>query len=300
MGAHEYGATTGTTPAAGTPVVSITSPTSSSSFTAPASVTLTATASETNGTISKVEFYSGSTKISECAAAPYTCTWASVTAGTYSLTAVATDLSNVKTTSSAVAITVASPPTNTTTTSTGAIFYGDCGLSGSSVTLAPGNYTTANLVSLGIADNSISSIKVNGYKVIAYTDNNFTGTALTLTADNGCLVDAGFNDQISSIKVIDPNAANTAPIVSITAPANGKNYTAPATFAITASASDIDGTISKVEFYNGSIKLGEKTTAPYTFVWSSVPFGSYIITAVATDNLGAKTTSNIITVWINN
>ena len=215
-------------------------------------------------------------------------------AGTYSLTAVATDNLGVKTTSAAVTLTVSSPPSGN-----GATFYSDCGLSGTAVTLAPGSYTTANLVALGISDNSISSIKVNGFRVIAYTDNNFTGTSLTLSADNGCLVAAGFNDQISSIQVIDPNAANTAPLVSITSPANGQNYTAPGTIAITASASDIDGTISKVEFFNGSIKLGEITTAPYTYVWSGVAHGSYIVTAVATDNIGAKTTSNVITLWVN-
>jgi hypothetical protein len=92
-------------------------------------------------------------------------------------------------------------PPPVSVTGTGATFYSDCGLSGTSVTLAPGSYTTANLVALGIPDNSISSLKVNGFKVIVYTDNNFTGTSLTLTADNGCLSDAGFNDKISSIKI---------------------------------------------------------------------------------------------------
>jgi chitinase len=88
--------------------------------------------------------------------------------------------------------------------------------------------------------------------------------------------------------------------VSLTTPSNGQNFTAPSTVTISASASDSDGAVSKVEFFNGSVKLGEKTSAPYTFTWSGVAVGSYNITAVATDNLNAKTTSGIKTIWVNN
>ncbi len=84
--------------------------------------------------------------------------------------------------------------------------------------------------------------------------------------------------------------SNGAPSVSLTAPANGASYLAPATIPIAASASDGDG-ITVVEFFNGTTKLGEDTSAPYAFDWTSVPAGSYSITARATDGLGAQTTS---------
>jgi predicted phage tail protein len=79
--------------------------------------------------------------------------------------------------------------------------------------------------------------------------------------------------------------------VSITQPAAGAPFTAPATVGIAASASDSDGTVAKVEFYNGATKLGEDTSAPYTYDWAGVPAGSYSVTARAIDNLGAQTTS---------
>ena len=65
-----------------------------------------------------------------------------------------------------------------------------------------------------------------------------------------------------------------------------------------ATASDSDGSISKVEFYNGSTKLGTSTTRPYTYTWSGVAVGSYSVKAIAYDNLGASTTSAPATVTV--
>ncbi len=70
-------------------------------------------------------------------------------------------------------------------------------------------------------------------------------------------------------------------------------------FILTADTSDSDGTIAKVEFYNGSTLLGTLTTAPYTYVWDNVPAGNYSLTAVATDDQGATTTSSPISITVN-
>ena len=92
----------------GPPVVSLTSPAPNASFTAPGTITLTASASSTTGTISQVAFYQGGTLIGVRTASPYSLTWSDVPAGNYSLTAQATDNSGVSATSAAVAITVTS------------------------------------------------------------------------------------------------------------------------------------------------------------------------------------------------
>ena len=91
---------------------------------------------------------------------------------------------------------------------------------------------------------------------------------------------------------------NVSPTAALTQPANGATFTAPATVGIAANATDGDGTVAKVEFFNGSNKLGEDTTAPYTYNWTGVPVGSYTITARATDNLGATTTSAARTITV--
>jgi hypothetical protein len=92
---------------------------------------------------------------------------------------------------------------------------------------------------------------------------------------------------------------DSGPAVTLTQPANGATFTAPATVALAATANDSDGTVAKVEFFNGATKLGEDTTAPYNFTWSAVPAGNYTVTARATDNLGVSTTSSPAAITVN-
>lgn len=93
-------------------------------------------------------------------------------------------------------------------------------------------------------------------------------------------------------------ASNTPPSVSITSPADGATFTAPASITINASAGDTDGTVSKVEFFQGATKLGEDTSAPYSFTWGAVAAGTYTLTAKATDSGGATATSSPVTVTV--
>lgn len=90
----------------------------------------------------------------------------------------------------------------------------------------------------------------------------------------------------------------TPPTVSITAPANNSSFLAPGMISITADAADSDGSVMKVEFFNGATKLGEDLTAPYSFVWSNVAVGSYTLTARATDDMTAVTTSSAVAVQV--
>ena len=91
---------------------------------------------------------------------------------------------------------------------------------------------------------------------------------------------------------------NQLPVVTISSPTKGESFTSPATVNIDAEAYDPDGTIAKVEFFNGSTKLGEKTAAPFSFTWKDVTEGSYSLTAVATDNLSSVTVSATVPVSV--
>ncbi|MDD5688550.1 MAG: FG-GAP-like repeat-containing protein [Elusimicrobia bacterium] len=104
------------------------------------------------------------------------------------------------------------------------------------------------------------------------------------------------NDNTSSGN--PPPVVNNPPTVSISniAVTNGSNP--PATVVISATASDSDGTISKVEFYNGTTLLGTATSSPYSYTWNNVFAGTYSITAKATDNSNAATTTSAQTVTI--
>jgi hypothetical protein len=177
------------------PTVSLTTPVNGATFTAPATVAVAASASDSDGTVVRVDFYAESTLIGTDTTSPFSVTWNDVSAGSYQLTAVARDNAGSTTTSAAVNITV------------------------------------------------------------------------------------------------NP-AVNQAPTVSLTAPANGATFTAPATISITATASDTDGTITSVEFYvDGTTLIGSDTTSPYGVTWSNVPAGTYQLTAVARDNSDGMTVS---------
>ena len=86
-------------------------------------------------------------------------------------------------------------------------------------------------------------------------------------------------------------ASNAPPTVQLTSPGAGQVFPAGSDIALQATANDPDGTVAKVEFYEGSAKLGESTAAPYSFTWSHVAAGSYNVLARAIDNLGATTDS---------
>lgn len=97
---------TGTGPVNQAPTVSLTAPADNSTYTFGSSASLKAEANDTDGTISKVEFYAGTTLIGTDNVSPYEITWAQPAAGTYSLKAKAYDNSNASTESAAVTITV--------------------------------------------------------------------------------------------------------------------------------------------------------------------------------------------------
>ena len=95
-----------------------------------------------------------------------------------------------------------------------------------------------------------------------------------------------------------PPPPNQPPSVSLTSPANGARFTSPAKMSIAATATDADGTVTRVEFFNGTTKLGEDTTAPFTIAWNVGAAGTYTLTARATDNAGATTTGSAVTVTV--
>ncbi len=91
---------------------------------------------------------------------------------------------------------------------------------------------------------------------------------------------------------------NKPPVVSITKPVNNRSFAAPGYIHLEAAASDTDGRVTNVKFYNGSSLLRTEYEYPYTYHWENVPVGTYTITAVATDNWGAHTTSAPVTIRV--
>lgn len=82
--------------------------------------------------------------------------------------------------------------------------------------------------------------------------------------------------------------ANAAPAVALGTPESNTGFVAPASITLSATASDTDGSIAKVEFFNGTTKLGEVTSPPYRLTVHNVGVGSHAMSAMATDNAGAQ------------
>ena len=106
------------------------------------------------------------------------------------------------------------------------------------------------------------------------------------------------NEAISS-PIFISGQPNQPPVVAISGPAIGSSFTAGSTITITADASDADGSITKVEFYQGTTKLGEDNSTPYSYDWTNVSAANYTLTAKAYDNLGATTTSEVVNIIVN-
>lgn len=80
---------------------------------------------------------------------------------------------------------------------------------------------------------------------------------------------------------------NELPEVELTSPTGGTPYDDEDTITISANASDSDGTITSVAFYANGTLLSTDAISPYSFAWSDMDAGDYVIKAVATDNRGA-------------
>ena len=129
----------------------------------------------------------------------------------------------------------------------------------------------------------------------SFTWNGVAAGNYTLTARATDNLGATTTSTASTITVA---ATNTPPTVSITAPSNGAVFAWKPTITVAATASDADGNVTKVEFRDGTSVLGQDTSAPYSFTWRNVPPGNHSLTARATDNAGAVTTSSSVGITV--
>ena len=86
--------------------------------------------------------------------------------------------------------------------------------------------------------------------------------------------------------------------IVINRPIDGEKFLMPVNITIEADAWDADGSVSKVEFYQGDNLLGTDYVAPYSFTWNDVQSGTFVITARSTDNHDNVITSNEVTIYI--
>ncbi|HAP65304.1 MAG TPA: hypothetical protein DCR93_39460, partial [Cytophagales bacterium] len=278
------------------PTVTLSSPTEGDQYGLGVNVTLSAMANDPDGSIAKVEFLVDGVVVGEDTTEPYSLTWSVGAVGSYAVSARATDNEGGIGTSSAASVSVVDDnqaPNVSITAPAG----------GSS-----SNLGTAVTVSAAAsdADGSVASVEffANGLSIgvdnsapysISWTAASAGGYDLSAIAtDND---GAEGSSTVVAVTVIDPNQ-NTPPSVSITAPADGASVDEGTDIAVTAAASDVDGTVASVEFFVDGSSVGTDNSAPYTVTLSGYGVGSYSLTAVATDDDNDGTTSTAVSVTV--
>jgi uncharacterized repeat protein (TIGR02059 family) len=161
---------------------------------------------------------------------------------------------------------------------------------------------SAFTVKVNGTDRSVTSVSVSGSKVsLILTSPVVSGDVVTVaytkpssnplrTAEGGEV--ASFTAQPVTNNCVTTNPpVNQPPVIIIASPVKGSSFVSPATVTIDVEAHDPDGSIQSVVLYNGNVKLGERSTAPYSFTLKELQEGSYELHAIATDNLSASATS---------
>ncbi len=157
------------------------------------------------------------------------------------------------------------------------------------------------------------NVGVTGYDVLrnggpigttSATTYDVTGLApLTLYSMRVKARDAAGNISAASaaLPVTTSMVPNNPPVVEMTSPGEGAALTAPATITLAATATDSDGAVVKVEFFDGATKLGETLVSAPPPVTFTLPFtftlaGPRLLFARATDNRNATTDSAPVTI----
>lgn len=106
----------------------------------------------------------------------------------------------------------------------------------------------------------------------------------------------GGGPTIDSYTRSTPSAAGPPPTISITNPANGAVFAAPANEKIAANATVSSGAVTNVQFFTNNVSVGKVTTPPFTLT-PTLGAGNYALTAVATA-AGVSATSGVVNISV--
>ncbi|UOQ50802.1 Ig-like domain-containing protein [Hymenobacter cellulosivorans] len=347
------------TPTNAAPTVSLTSP-ATSSVPVGTVLNLTATAADADGSVAKVEFFNGATKLGEDTSAPYQLSYTAATVGTLTLSARATDNAGATANSGTATVTVTSSTVIITPPTAGA-FYRAININGPAITLDGNAWQASNGASgvqiigtpfanqgvtlnpatdatrasmirssvYGTTTGAAITVPNGAYQVYFYVWEDNNAETFNLLVE-GQTVRSGYNSgstgkwekvgpftanvtdgtlnmstsggtaNLSGVEIWAGSATaptNAAPTVSLTSPATS-SVPVGTVLNLTATAADADGSVAKVEFFNGATKLGEDTSAPYQLSYTAATVGTLTLSARATDNAGAAASSASATVTV--
>jgi hypothetical protein len=325
------------------PVVTLWEPTNGTEFVDPTDILMEASTFDQGGIITNVEFFAGTNDLGKgqlvalnapADPVPFGGTfwrfdWTNAPAGSFALTAVAADNLGFSGASAVANITVTRnlPPTvQIVSPQQGAVFYSPPDISILAQAAGSEGPVTnveffAGANDLGKGQLIVSMVITNGVGggpvwYLDWTNPPLGAVALTAVATDG----GGASTTSAPVDITNlPPLTNLPPVVRIIGPADGSVFRAPVNIPISAYASDPDGSVPTVEFFNGSnsIGFGQNYIFPqppppgqvgpdyviyepnlFFLEWTNAPIGTNALTAVATENSGASTTSAVVQVTI--
>jgi hypothetical protein len=288
------------------PSVGITFPTSTTAITSGSVQTVTASAGASNpgATIVSVQFFVDGRSLGAAdTTAPYSASWTPPAAGTFTLTAVATDSVGTQTNSPPVTVTVTAvggggggggggtpPPTVSITTPAGGatLAVNTSTLVSATAAATGGNVRSvqffANGSSIGTATTFPFSVQWTPLTPGAY--------ALTATAIDHLGV------QSTSVPTSVTVTAGSAPTVTLVSPLTGGTVAVGSSQTLVANASAGSAQIANVQFFVNGISLGTDTSFPYNLTWTPSGVGPAVLTAIATDQIGNQAVSPAVSLTV--
>jgi len=242
------------------PNVSITSPTPDDKLLVGDTVELTASASDSDGTINEVSFYLNDALVATDPLAPFSANW-TATKGIHSIKAKAVDNNNAITYSTELTITVEDPSST-----------GGCG--------DIDTYKAGNNYQAG--------------QYVAHHNHKYTCNVAGWCSSNAAWAyEPGIGDHWQ-LAWSDNGVCSIAPEVVITSPNDNAVVLIGSDVTINVDASDEDGNISMVEIFANDISISQDIAPPYQTTYSAVTSGDITLKATAIDNDGNKTSSSIL------
>src|SRR5687768_16379237 len=299
------------------PSVQMIAPASSSTINSGATITLIASANDSQSAIAFVDFHRNGRLVARGAPVAgqpnqYSATWLANASGQQFFTARAVDTAGNAATSPAITVNVATVPPPDTTPPVVQI-------------VAPANNANVNLGSTVSLAATASDTQGSVTAVDFFRNGTLLGRAAPVAGQpnryafswsanalgsNGITARATDNAGNAStspritVNVVNPTPQpppNNPPSIAIVAPSANANLTlSPIT--LSASVADSDGTVRKVEFFANNQSVGSRDVSmgqgTISLTWRPRAAGTYQITARATDNRGATRTSSAIQITL--
>lgn len=259
-----------------------------------------ANASDPDGYVAKVEFYSGANLLGSSTTAPYKFEVNNVPVGNYVLKAKAIDNKGLATLSSGVNVSVisATVPNQAPTVSIVTPTQNHKYTAGQQVVIEANASDPEGKVAkveffageslIGTATTSPYKMVVNGAPVGTYS------LKAKVTDDKGLTA----MSSAVNFAVVSEALPNQAPSIQIITPSPNQTYNPGQTVVIETIATDPEGKVAKVEFFAEGMLVGQVTAPPYRMEVKDVPLGNYVLKARVTDDKGLTAQSSNVNVSV--